>query len=265
MNIKTKIVVGLLSASASFSSFADQRTFEFTNLNSGMPMPGHMGLDLNQVSKVTMTADVNDFPEKTIIEKVEFIFPYANNLVVENLKFNGNEYVGIAEDTWVYSKLKVVLMSSQIEDKMPMNFSISVLDSDDLINNAKQSSGYQNLPLADVFGTTQETTQLNVADIANTSFQGKPLTLKLDRHLVQYQGGTFMKMDIDWLGHGQVIAKVYAPMPYTPDSSLIKFKSLTVLDGPSDNKQMEITYFNGTSEEMLMLQIEPILFDSGLL
>jgi hypothetical protein len=212
IHLASAIAVAMTCASA----IAETLTFKTSEL-SGAPL-GHVypGLDLQGITDVRIVAgDDSELVDGRLqsIKSVEFVFPNANNLVVKNLKSNGSEYVGVADDAWVYSGVRVALhIEDTFSDNARFDAHVNVVESENKLNNQPPSNF--NSALFDVHGILKDDREKILADTVSFDHEGKPLTLSVFRNMTANENNEPMiNVNINWQGHGVADVQAFSQFP----------------------------------------------------
>ncbi|MEY8199903.1 MAG: hypothetical protein RPS47_11735 [Colwellia sp.] len=252
----------LIACGSSLSSHADS-TYQLDQINS-FTTGLYPALDLgNATSTILETSISNNVSNDTSVDKLTITFPEANDLIATGFKFNGNEYVSVVDDAWVFSKVLVsIYISPNPSEASPVHITLSVMDSESNLNASTQDVNTLSL-LAGIDGQLKDVTLKTLADTVTTEYQDKALTLNLYRDLKSDMGATAFDLSISWLGHGGASIKLPAPIP-SNEMSQYSAVSLTLNnDGPEPI--IELSFLNSQSyKEVLLYTLSEIVMLSGL-
>lgn len=168
-------------------------------------------LDLNNVSdiniRVEKTLSENGYEAEFDIQKVEFKFPNANNLIVhgfKKLQGTNDTYRAIVTSPWVFKKVMVEVKAFEFSQDQNMEVRVTVVENTSNINNIELATG------ADLFGGNVKLVDVStkkVVDVLRTKYLDKSLTLKLyDKTLPG-----LVQIQAVWMGHGTEILTMNAP------------------------------------------------------
>lgn len=171
-------------------------------------------LDLADISDVNIRVEktiLDNNPEAQFnIQKIEFKFPNANNLVAKGFKkLQGTTdiYRTIVTSPWIFKKVMVEVRASEFSQDQHMDIRVQVVESTSSINNIDQEMG------TDLFGGNVmlvDVSAKKVVDVLRTTYLDKPLTLKLyDKTLPG-----LVQIQATWMGHGTQILTLNAPTDY---------------------------------------------------
>lgn len=168
-------------------------------------------LDLTNVSsidfRVEKTIVENGYEPEFDIQKVEFKFPNANDLVAKNFKKlqgTNDTYRTIVTSPWVFKKVMVEVRALDFSQDQDVEIRVEVVENTSSINNINQVTG------SDLFGgflKLVDVSNKKVVDVLRTKYLDKSLTLKLyDKTLPG-----LVQIQAVWMGHGTKILTLNAP------------------------------------------------------
>ncbi len=254
MKIKQLCYTAILALSACFAQ-AETKSFESSNINSfqGFPYPA---LDLNGLDQIKIRVNqVKEDPSHPIanfdLQRVEFNFPNANNLIATNFQRVVNSpdtYRTIITSPWVFKKLLVEVVSYDFFDKNRFNYRIMVVENNSNINNIDLAQG------TDLIAGDAElvnVTKNKVVDVVRTKFLNKPLTLRLYDQ-TSLEGA---KIQAVWMGHGTKVLTLSATI--YPEQKPVALLLETVFEEQRVKVKLDDAYHGPeTPDESLRLLLE---------
>ncbi|MEY8201143.1 MAG: hypothetical protein RPS47_18040 [Colwellia sp.] len=252
----------LIGCGFSLSSVASN-VYELDQVNS-FSTNIYPGLNLNNSTGTKIfTSTRGNGNTEIVIDKVEVSFPNANDLVITGFKFNGAEYVAVADDAWVFSQVVASLnISPNAEERSFVSIRLAVLESESKINTTSQS--VNSLPiLVDVDGLLVDVTPKILADSVTFDHEGKAATLSLYRDINTNQGGAIFDMSLSWLGHGVAAVSFPAPIPV---GEVNQYSSLGLsVDTNGPEAMIELSFLNSQSyKETIVFPASEFILRSGL-
>ncbi|AOE49135.1 hypothetical protein [Kangiella sediminilitoris] len=222
----------------------------FPMSGSSVPYPN---LDLNGIEKIKVKTSSSIHQPDQELEEIELVFPNATNLVAKNFQkvdgsysYNGSDvFKTIVNDAWVYSKVlvKVTTNGKKIAGGTDLSVELEVVEMTFELNDPNNSMG---LNIFNANGILRDVTPVTIADVESLNYQDDDMTLSLYQRATfdEFNGDGF-KIKTNWMGHGERIINVPAPIP-SEDYSIFKAAGLeiqteTFPDGFTDH-QFRIKY-----------------------
>ncbi len=207
------------------------------------------GLDLSGVSKIDLTVSTSPSVPGYQLDRMELVFPQANNLIANNFKpdASGSVFYATVNNGWVYRRL---IVEARLSTAKPMtgdhiDISVYAATADFFTNMTMPPQGEL---LVSAGGMVTDVTPNPVADTHWMRFDNEGLSLKLyQRAEINPQGpipGEGFKLALNWMGQGE--RTTYLPVPFsTQDYDRFKAVtlSLTPIAGPEgDEYLLEVVY-----------------------
>jgi hypothetical protein len=229
---------------ASSISQAEIKSFEVKNINS-YSSNIYPTLDLNgldQIKAIINHKEVDPSNPAALVDimRVEFNFPNANNLIVENLTSmpdNPKVYRAIVTSPWVFKKVLVEFSADQLFDGIHFNYRVIVMDNTSNINNFEQTQGLE------LFSGDAELVNVSkkvVDEISGRRYLGKPLTLRLLNN-INPEG---VQIEATWFGHGTRILTLpsafdarLSPVALILEEQRIKVRFNDAYNGPESSEE----------------------------
>ncbi len=219
------------------STYAAADTFKYeVPYPSSNYSPTYPNLDLSGLEKLNITTTNSEFDPQQKLNRVEFIFPRASNLIVNNFTKEGSTYRAIVSGAWVY---KSVLVEIEAPDPLSMDSPLStrvyVIENQNNLNNT-QAIGLQTLEAS---GNLIDVTPNALADREQLLVDNKTLILKLFQRPVRDIDGQGFKVSALWLGKGEKNFYIPAPFPLPEYHNYktigIKIETHTYPEGQEDH------------------------------
>lgn len=210
MKFKNLVTAALLVLAPTLS-FAETISLKSKDIFFGYNLV-YPSLDLTNVSdiniRVEKTTLENGYESEFNIQKVEFYFPNANNLIAsgfQKLQGTNDTYRAIVTSPWVFKKVMVEIRASEFSQDQSIEVRAKVVENTSSINNIDQVTG------SDLFGgflKLVDVSSKKVIDVLRTTYLDKPLTLKLyDKTLPG-----LVQIQAVWMGHGTEILTLNVPV-----------------------------------------------------
>lgn len=233
---------------------AEIQKFEAIDINNSNHFL-YPNLNLDGLNEINISLDrrfkEGDPMPKFDIKRVEFNFPNANNLVVNNLSKVPNmpdTYRAIVTSPWIFKKVMVELRSYDFFDTTRFNYYVKIIESTSQINNLEQFEGVD-LFMGDA--ALNNITNAKVVDVVRTRYLDKPLTLRL----LNQASPNGINIEAIWMGHGTKI--LILPFPVYPDQKPVSLSLETVFDDQRIKVRLDDAYHGPeTPDESLRILLE---------
>ena len=253
MKIKSLLPTAAMIFAAAISH-ADIKTFEATEINQSngyyYPNLNLEGLDQIDIKIDQQFKEGNPMPTFNI-QKVEFNFPNANNLIASNfskLESTPDTYRAIVTSPWVFKKVMVELKSYDFLDTTRFSFQVKVVESTSNLNNIELAEGVD-LFIGDA--TLNNITASKVVDSVRTRYLDKTLTLRL----LDQAGPDGINIEAIWMGHGT--KTLTFPFPIYPEQKPVSLTLSTIYDDQLIKVRLDNAYQGPeTPEESLRILLE---------
>ncbi|MCU7905894.1 MAG: hypothetical protein KZQ76_08545 [Candidatus Thiodiazotropha sp. (ex Epidulcina cf. delphinae)] len=218
-------VLGVAGVDAATSRFEVQMPFSSTYFQ-------FPGLDLNNVEKIKLTTSTTMAAPGYNIDRMEIVFPNANNLVINNLKADqsGASFHAVVNNGWVFRKLVIDVGMPAATPMSGDNIDVSVFAANAVYFNDNFAMPPQGEMLVSASGPMVNVTRNPVADRHWMKVNNKGLNMRLyqraeSRFMAPTNPANGFKLYMNWMGHGE--RTVYLTAPFQPQD-YDKFKAVAL-------------------------------------
>jgi hypothetical protein len=248
---KTLLLSLCLLGSAFVEAATSRYEVDLPNSSSRFQFPG---LELSEVSKIKLTVSTSPTTSGNQLDRLELVFPQADNLIANNFKpdSSGSVFYATVNNRWVFRRLNVEVRFPTSKPLAGGRIEISVyVATSDSFTNTSQAPQGELLVTAD--GMLTDVTPNPAADTHWMKVDNEGLSMKLfQRAEINPQGAANLsggfKLALNWMGHGE--RTVYLSTPFG-SQEYDRFKAVTLIVTPAstpegDEYQLEIAYEDET-------------------
>lgn len=259
----SQLAGALAITAAALPSFAEVVNYTTDSVNV-FSEPYSYELNLQSLEKVTFRADVPDegadpySPEFNIkLLQAKFHFSDASDLVVNNFQKHNNsdEYIAYVQNAWIFRELQVIVRpQGQGFTEGPLDIRLEIVDKKSRTNDKVTDHG---IPLLNLQTHVIDNTPAQLADITSLKYQNKRLTLRLFDRVVYGAGEPYIRVDANWLGHGNRTLKLPAN-----EFPILDIRAIALdTDENQDIVSLNVSFLSSynSQEEVRTFDLQPLL------